>query len=780
MNEMDNLKVTLKNNITMLIDNGKLEEAVLLIQQYKEIVSDDVEIYSMEAIIYMMKGNLDKSEDILLDGLIIDKENFDLNYNLAYVYNVKENYNLAYKYYKKALERCNNQSVKEEISIVLDNIRIKEPSLLKEKKKIVFFDKGDDKFILDIINELSKEYETKKVTVRDLKQIDQWMQWADICWFEWCDELISYGSKHKLATEKKIICRLHSYEAFTNYPSNVIWDNVHRIIFVAEHIREFIIDKFNINRYKTVVIPNGINLSKYKFSDRKDGYNIAYVGYINYKKGPMLLLHTFKAIYDKDNRYKLYIAGQFQDERDVLYFEQMIKEFGIKKNVFFQGWQDNLDIWLEDKNYILCTSVLESQNISVMQAMTKGIKPLIHNFVGAKSIYNENYIWNTINEAVNILEDKNYNSKEYFEFVKDNYSTEREMDSLKKLLKFINNKVEKENFNYAEYWNNRLNNKFDIEGVGYIGLGKIYNEFLYKSRFEILTFIIEKLFDNIENRNILELGPGIGMFTDYFYNNNPNKYCAIDISEKSQKELSEKYKKFQFILGDISQKKYYPKDKYDLIFAADVLLHLTDEEKYKTVINNLSSALKDEGFIVTFDPITVINSKSISSHLVIRDIKYIENILEENDLEVIGVMPSAFFMNYPFDKEILKGKADIVQNIFDLIQTIFGSVDISDNTKQKLAEWLSLLDKQCLINNQFGLSQKVIIIKKKSNNVLLNFNIDDVWKYSEIKLQSIEKEKALNKNSEVNKYNLVDLFKNDMNSIINYKDNLKEKLWIHK
>lgn len=42
----------------------------------------------------------------------------------------------------------------------------------------------------------------------------------------------------------------------------------------------------------------------------------------------MLLLHTFKAIYDEDNRYKLYIAGVFQDNRDVLYYNQMVRELG--------------------------------------------------------------------------------------------------------------------------------------------------------------------------------------------------------------------------------------------------------------------------------------------------------------------------------------------------------------------------------------------------------------------------------------------------------------------
>lgn len=303
------------------------------------------------------------------------------------------------------------------------------------KKKVIFFVKqGLDSFITDIINGISDEYEIRKIIVTNYSQIDEGMKWADICFFEWCDELIIYGSKLKLSNEKKIICRLHSYEAFTDYPRDVNWLSVDKLIFVAEHIRNFTAERFKLDVSKTEIIPNGIDLSKLTFRDRKAGFNIAYAGYINYKKGPMLLLHTFKAIYDRDNRYKLYIAGTFQDYRDVLYFQQMIKEFSLENNVIYEGWQKDLDRWLEDKNYILCTSVLESQNMSVMQAMSKGIKPIVHNFVGAKTIYIKEYVWNTIQEACDMVCENKYNSKEYRDFIESNYSLAKEIIKIKNVL----------------------------------------------------------------------------------------------------------------------------------------------------------------------------------------------------------------------------------------------------------------------------------------------------------------------------------------------------------
>ncbi|WP_242966444.1 methyltransferase domain-containing protein [Clostridium sp. BSD9I1] len=497
MKEMDNLKVTLKNNITMLIDNGKLEEAVLLIQQYKEIVSDDVEVYSMEAIIYMMKGNFDKSENILLDGLIIDEENFDLNYNLAYVYNEKEDYNLAYKYYKKASERCNNQFVKEEISIVLDNIRIKKPSLLKEKKKIVFFDKGDDKFIWDIVNELCKEYEVKKVTITNLSQIDEWMEWADICWFEWCDELVAYGSKHKLAKEKKIICRLHRYEALTSYPQNVEWENVDKLVIVTDHLKNFLlaqlpdIDK----RVEIITIRNGVNLDKYELKERNSGFNIAYIGYIHQRKNPFLLIQIIEKLVKIDKRYKLYVAGQFQDSLIELYWNYQVEKMGLQNNVIFQGWQNNINKWLEDKNYIVSTSIHESFGYGIAEAMARGIKPVIHDFVFSEEIWDEKYLFNTIDEAVNMILDKKYDSKEYRKFIEEKYSLNKQIEMIKGTIEEINKK-ENNNIIILEYIYDRLNkfigysqynfDNYDFESSKII-IGKKEN---INDDYELIEFII--------------------------------------------------------------------------------------------------------------------------------------------------------------------------------------------------------------------------------------------------------------------------------------------------
>lgn len=308
---------------------------------------------------------------------------------------------------------------------------------MKLNIKLVFFVReGLDTFIDDIIKDLSNLYETRKIIVKDFMQIDEGMKWGDVCWFEWCDELVIYGSHHK-QEGIKIICRLHSYEAFTPYPNLVDWENVDYTIFVAEHIRTTVLKSTSIAPERTGVIQNGVHMDKFNFSMRSKGFNIAYAGYINYKKGPMLLLQTIKAITENDDRYRLFIAGEFQDLRYVQYFRQMLDQMKLNKNVFYEGWQSDLNSWLEDKHYILCTSVLESQGMGIMQAMSKGIKPVVHNFVGAKEIYPESYVWNTTAEACRMVFSEEYNPIEYRKFIEDNYEYRGKINRIIRLINDI-------------------------------------------------------------------------------------------------------------------------------------------------------------------------------------------------------------------------------------------------------------------------------------------------------------------------------------------------------
>ena len=280
------------------------------------------------------------------------------------------------------------------------------------KKVSVICMSGLDNFIDNIIDGLSDGYMVRKFIVKTDKEIYNAIDWGDIIWLEWANQSAIIATNYEGIKGKKVILRLHSYEVFTDYPKQINWDVVDRLIFVAPHIRD-ILDEMSpgiVEKVKSEVIYNGVDIEKIPFKEREPGYNVAWVGYINYKKNPQMALQVIKKLVDINKRYKLHIAGLYQDLRYKIYLEHMIKEMGLQDNVIFYGWIDDMESFWKDKNYLLHTSLHEGHSLAVNEAMARGVKPVIHNFRGARELYPIDWLFNTIDEAVNTFRAWDYNT----------------------------------------------------------------------------------------------------------------------------------------------------------------------------------------------------------------------------------------------------------------------------------------------------------------------------------------------------------------------------------
>jgi len=119
---IDDKKKKIKSMIESLINDDKLEDAKLAIEDYKKVVPDDIDIYSMLGVINILGNNLDDAKEILLEGLVKDYLNFDINYNLAYLAELEQNYKNAFYFYNKALQNCKNDDLKEQINEKINNL----------------------------------------------------------------------------------------------------------------------------------------------------------------------------------------------------------------------------------------------------------------------------------------------------------------------------------------------------------------------------------------------------------------------------------------------------------------------------------------------------------------------------------------------------------------------------------------------------------------------------------------------------------------------------------
>lgn len=124
--ELEIYKTEIKENIQKLVESGMLEESKKLIEEYEKIVKDDIDIFSIKGVIAMIEGNIEEAEKILLEGLQRNNKNFDILYNLGYLYQFKNNDELSAKYYIESLKYSIDDKVADDIHKILRELNISE------------------------------------------------------------------------------------------------------------------------------------------------------------------------------------------------------------------------------------------------------------------------------------------------------------------------------------------------------------------------------------------------------------------------------------------------------------------------------------------------------------------------------------------------------------------------------------------------------------------------------------------------------------------------------
>ena len=312
-------------------------------------------------------------------------------------------------------------------------------------------------------SEYLDDYDVKIHVVKNEMDIVNGIRDADIVWFEFANEAAIRGTRiiedNTKAGVKKpdVYVRLHGYEAFhPNLLPNIKWNTVNRLIYVSP-ANLIIMQDYHAELLKSlepqmVQISNGVNLDKHPFKERKHGMNIGLIGYLNNKKNSQEAIHIIKELCDgfwsdhhsndidklelQEHRdYKLHIAGTFQDRVLESYFKHAIKEYGLEKNVIMHGWlkgHEMEELW-DSLNYVLCTSITESFGYNIAEGMARGIKPVIHNFIGAEKIWDSKYIYDNAAARIECNGDR-YHSKEYREYIEDNYDLKMQVDTIKGML----------------------------------------------------------------------------------------------------------------------------------------------------------------------------------------------------------------------------------------------------------------------------------------------------------------------------------------------------------
>lgn len=260
-------------------------------------------------------------------------------------------------------------------------------------------------------------------------------EWADIAIFHPVDNnLIQASKKQEKSKGTLIIAEAVDIDIYAGQPGAVEWDYVDRLVFMAEHMRDYSLAKFRIPKTLPIdVIPGGIDLNRWTLREKPGrGYQVAWVGRLWIAKNVFGAIQVFNQLIkaDPDHPWRLFLRGEkYHPEA---WWQLQVESYldqdpELKRRVSFVPEVANINSWLEDKDFLLQTSFKEAFGYVIAQAAAKGIRPIIQMTTGAEKIWPRDWIFMTHDEAVRMFLE-GYEPRDNRAFIAERYSVERRVE----------------------------------------------------------------------------------------------------------------------------------------------------------------------------------------------------------------------------------------------------------------------------------------------------------------------------------------------------------------
>ncbi len=266
------------------------------------------------------------------------------------------------------------------------------------------------------------------------------VKWCDIIWGDYIQGGVCDMMRDIDKIDKPIYLRGIDIDLYYGHYCGVDFNRVKGVYFIANFMKEMAekewIGKNGELKVPTGVTKLGIDLKLWHYKDRSilRGKNVGWINRFWSGKGIALMLQIAHKLIKQDPEFHFEIAGVIAEPWLKIYFDQYIRRNGLDDNIKHVGAVESVNDWMNDKDYMLCTSMKEALSLPMIEGMAKGIKPVIHNWFGADDVYPSKYVFNTIDEAIEMLTNKEYDSEEYRNFVLKEHNLD---NSVKQFLEII-------------------------------------------------------------------------------------------------------------------------------------------------------------------------------------------------------------------------------------------------------------------------------------------------------------------------------------------------------
>lgn len=245
------------------------------------------------------------------------------------------------------------------------------------------------------------------------------VEWADVVVCEWATAHAVWLSRF-LPPHKRLVIRLHSYEAFTQWPFFMNFGGVDGLIFVADHIKRFSDLQFRWSRFplRHEVLSNFNFLENFaRTKSPKAKRTLAMVGYSNLNKDPLMAARVLAKLRESDPAWRLMLVGHPWNSavlkgKELEYFqrfEAFVADNGLAHSIVYRGFTRNIPEVMRDVGVILSCSWREGTHESILEGMASGAIPvvrkwpMVHQFGAPETVYPDLEYYDSPEEAAEII-----------------------------------------------------------------------------------------------------------------------------------------------------------------------------------------------------------------------------------------------------------------------------------------------------------------------------------------------------------------------------------------
>jgi SAM-dependent methyltransferase len=204
-------------------------------------------------------------------------------------------------------------------------------------------------------------------------------------------------------------------------------------------------------------------------------------------------------------------------------------------------------------------------------------------------------------------------------------------------------------FDAKQYWEHRLAGNPGLQGVGFLRLGRRYNDWLYRVRRDVFLRWARSLGSDLSGVDVLDVGSGTGFYIDRWRELGVRSVVGADLAEVATRSLRRSHPGTEIHqidigtdLGPLAHR------RFDIVSAFDVLFHIVDDANFQRAIAHIRSLLEPGGLFVWSDNF-VHHQPARAAHQVSRSLDSIHKALAVGGFEVVERRPMFVLMNGPAD-----------------------------------------------------------------------------------------------------------------------------------